>query len=212
MSYILPNLPYTYDEFEPYFDKKTMEIHYTKHHQTYINNINTAFKQLPEFASFNINTLVQQLHKIPADLHTFVRNNAGGHLNHNLFWKGLKKNTVLNGALKTAIEHNFSNFDTFKDLFEKAATTLFGSGWIWLVMKNVSTLSILSTKNQDNPMMGEIISGVSGYPIIGLDMWEHAYYLKYQNRRHDYIKAFWSVVNWDEAEKRFSVKKNNYFI
>ncbi|MDE9495131.1 superoxide dismutase [Mn] [Xenorhabdus bovienii] len=206
MSYSLPALPYSYDALEPHFDKQTMEIHYTKHHQTYVTNTNTALEAFPELAKLPIDDLIQQLDKIPADKRTFIRNNAGGHSNHSLFWKGLKLGTVLSGALKVSIERDFGSVDSFKEKFEQAAATRFGSGWAWLVLKEDGKLAVVSTANQDSPLMGEEIAGASGYPIMGLDVWEHAYYLKYQNRRPDYIKAFWHVVNWDEATKRYEEK------
>ncbi|EQB99331.1 superoxide dismutase [Mn] [Photorhabdus temperata] len=206
MSYSLPSLPYSYDALEPHFDKQTMEIHHTKHHQTYINNANGALEAFPELAKLDVDDLIQQLDKIPADKRTFVRNNAGGHANHSLFWKGLKLGTTLQGPLKEAIERDFGSVDSFKEKFEQAAATRFGSGWAWLVLKDDGKLAVVSTANQDSPLMGEAISGASGYPIAGLDVWEHAYYLQYQNRRPDYIKAFWNVVNWDEAAKRYQEK------
>ncbi|EPL8094809.1 superoxide dismutase [Mn] [Morganella morganii] len=206
MSYVLPALPYAYDALEPHFDKMTMEIHHTKHHQTYVNNTNTALEAFPEMANLDIDDLIAQLGKFPADKRTFIRNNAGGHSNHSMFWKGLKTGTTLQGDLKAAIERDFGSVEAFQAEFEKAAATRFGSGWAWLVLKD-GKLAVVSTANQDSPLMGEEISGTSGYPIIGLDVWEHAYYLKFQNRRPDYIKAFWSVVNWDEAAARFASAK-----
>ncbi|EJD6112613.1 superoxide dismutase [Mn] [Morganella morganii] len=206
MSYVLPALPYAYDALEPHFDKMTMEIHHTKHHQTYVNNTNTALEAFPEMANLDIDDLIAQLDKFPADKRTFIRNNAGGHSNHSVFWKGLKTGTTLQGDLKAAIERDFGSVEAFQAEFEKAAATRFGSGWAWLVLKD-GKLAVVSTANQDSPLMGEAISGTSGYPIIGLDVWEHAYYLKFQNRRPDYIKAFWSVVNWDEAAARFASAK-----
>lgn len=206
MSYVLPALPYAYDALEPHFDKMTMEIHHTKHHQTYVNNTNTALEAFPEMANLDIDDLIAQLDKFPADKRTFIRNNAGGHSNHSMFWKGLKTGTTLQGDLKAAIERDFGSVEAFQAEFEKAAATRFGSGWAWLVLKD-GKLAVVSTANQDSPLMGEAISGTSGYPIIGLDVWEHAYYLKFQNRRPDYIKAFWSVVNWDEAAVRFASAK-----
>ncbi|HHN8482666.1 TPA: superoxide dismutase [Mn] [Morganella morganii] len=206
MSYVLPALPYAYDALEPHFDKMTMEIHHTKHHQTYVNNTNTALEAFPEMANLDIDDLIAQLDKFPADKRTFIRNNAGGHSNHSMFWKGLKTGTTLQGDLKAAIERDFGSVEAFQAEFEKAAATRFGSGWAWLVLKD-GKLAVVSTANQDNPLMGEAISGTSGYPIIGLDVWEHAYYLKFQNRRPDYIKAFWSVVNWDEAAARLAFAK-----
>ncbi|MDC9581513.1 superoxide dismutase [Mn] [Xenorhabdus sp. PR6a] len=206
MSYSLPSLPYSYDALEPHFDKQTMEIHHTKHHQTYVTNTNNALEAFPELSKLDIDDLIKQLDKIPADKRTFVRNNAGGHSNHSLFWKGLKLGTVLDGALKAAIERDFGSVDSFKEKFEQAAATRFGSGWAWLVLKEDGKLAVVSTANQDSPLMGEEVAGASGYPIVGLDVWEHAYYLKYQNRRPDYIKAFWHVVNWDEAARRYEEK------
>ncbi|PHM33190.1 superoxide dismutase [Mn] [Xenorhabdus innexi] len=206
MSHSLPSLPYSYDALEPHFDEQTMIIHHTKHHQAYVANTNSALEAFPELAELDIDDLVQQLDIIPADKRTFIRNNAGGHSNHSMFWKGLKLNTVLSGVLKAAIERDFGSVDAFKTKFEQAAATRFGSGWAWLVLKADGKLDVVSTANQDSPLMGEDISGTSGYPILGLDVWEHAYYLKYQNRRPDYIKAFWHVVNWDEAAKRYEEK------
>ncbi|AGP42465.1 superoxide dismutase [Serratia plymuthica S13] len=206
MSYSLPSLPYAYDALEPHFDKQTMEIHHTKHHQTYVNNANTVLEAYPELASLSVEALIQDLDKVPADKRTFMRNNAGGHANHSLFWKGLKIGTTLGGDLKAAIERDFGSVEKFQEEFEKAAATRFGSGWAWLVLKG-DKLAVVSTANQDSPLMGEAVAGASGFPILGLDVWEHAYYLKYQNKRPDYIKAFWNVVNWDEAAARFAAKK-----
>lgn len=203
MSYTLPPLPYAYDALEPHFDKQTMEIHHSKHHQTYINNANAALENLPEFASLGAEELISKIDQLPADKKTVLRNNAGGHANHSLFWKGLKPGTTLQGKLKAAIERDFTSVEEFKNLFEKAAAGRFGSGWAWLVVQN-GKLAVTSTANQDNPLMGDTLAGTSGYPVIGLDVWEHAYYLKYQNRRPDYIKAYWNVVNWDEAAARFA--------
>ncbi len=206
MSYSLPSLPYAYDALEPHFDKQTMEIHHTKHHQTYVNNANTVLEAYPELAKYSVEDLIQDLDKVPADKRTFMRNNAGGHANHSLFWKGLKIGTTLGGSLKAAIERDFGSVEKFQEEFEKAAATRFGSGWAWLVLKG-DKLAVVSTANQDSPLMGEAVAGASGFPIVGLDVWEHAYYLKYQNKRPDYIKAFWNVVNWDEAAARFAAKK-----
>ncbi|WP_241649860.1 superoxide dismutase [Mn] [Rosenbergiella collisarenosi] len=202
MSYSLPSLPYAYDALEPHFDKETMEIHHTKHHQTYVNNANAALEGT-SFADLPVEELITQLDKVPADKKVVLRNNAGGHANHSFFWKGLKTGTTLQGDLKAAIEKDFGSVEKFQEEFEKAAATRFGSGWAWLVKKG-DKLAVVSTANQDSPLMGEAISGASGTPIVGLDVWEHAYYLKYQNKRPDYIKAFWNVVNWDEAAARFA--------
>ncbi|ACT04949.1 Superoxide dismutase [Dickeya chrysanthemi Ech1591] len=207
MSYSLPSLPYAYDALEPHFDARTMEIHHSKHHQAYVNNANAALESLPEFAGLSAEELITKLDQLPADKKGPLRNNAGGHANHSLFWKGLKLGTTLEGELKAAIERDFGSIDEFKTKFEQAAATRFGSGWAWLVLKDDGKLAVVSTANQDSPLMGEAISGASGYPIIALDVWEHAYYLQYQNRRPDYIKAFWFVVNWDEAAKRFAEAK-----
>ena len=207
MSYTLPKLPYSYDALEPYFDKQTMEIHHSKHHQAYVNNANAALENLSDdLKKLTAEELIAQLDKVPAEKRTALRNNAGGHANHSLFWTILKTGTTLKGELKQAIERDFGSVDAFKQLFEQAAATRFGSGWAWLVLKG-DKLAVVSTANQDSPLMGEAVTGVSGYPIVGLDVWEHAYYLKYQNRRPDYINAFWDVVNWDEAEKRFLAAK-----
>lgn len=205
MTYTLPKLPYDYNALEPYFDEKTMKIHHTKHHQTYIDNVNAALLNT-RFQNMSIDDLIKKLNQIPEDKKNIVRNNLGGHLNHSIFWQGLKKGTVLKDKLKYAIEENFSSIEHFQKEFEKKAIARFGSGWIWLVKKE-NNLEIVSTANQDNPLMGEKIAGVFGFPIIGLDVWEHAYYLKYYNKRIDYIKAFWFVINWDEAEKRFLMQK-----
>ncbi|MEC4635725.1 superoxide dismutase [Mn] [Escherichia coli] len=205
MAYTLPKLSYAYDALEPHIDAATMEIHHTKHHQTYINNVNAALEGT-EFADLPVDELITKLDQLPADKKGPLRNNAGGHANHSLFWKGLKIGTTLQGDLKAAIEKDFGSFEKFQEEFEKAAATRFGSGWAWLVKKG-DKLAVVSTANQDNPLMGEAVAGVSGFPIIGLDVWEHAYYLKYQNKRPDYIKAFWNVVNWDEAAARFASAK-----
>ncbi|CAJ0990702.1 superoxide dismutase [Mn] [Pantoea sp. Nvir] len=205
MSYLLPSLPYAYNALEPYFDKQTMEIHYNRHHQTYVNNANIALEGT-RFADMSVEDLVTKLDQVPSDKKTVLRNNAGGHINHSLFWKSLKIGTMLQGDLKAAIEKDFGSIKKFQEEFEKTAASHFGSGWTWLVKKG-EKLAVVSTTNQDNPLMGEVISGTSGYPIFGLDVWEHAYYLKYQNRRLDYISAFWNVVNWDEAAVRFAFTK-----
>ncbi|KAF2486569.1 manganese superoxide dismutase [Neohortaea acidophila] len=205
MAYTLPSLGYSYDALEPDFDARTMEIHHSRHHQTYVNNLNAALKD-HELSSLSIDDLVTQLDKVPADKKVAVRNQGGGHANHSFFWKNLKHGTTLSGDLETAIKTAFGSVDAFKAEFEKAATSVFGSGWAWLVLQN-GQLKVVKTSNQDSPLMGEAISGASGYPIIGLDVWEHAYYLKYQNKRPDYIKAFWNVVNWDYASERFSQAK-----
>ncbi|MDO4223426.1 MAG: superoxide dismutase [Mn] [Acinetobacter sp.] len=203
MAYTLPELGYAYDALEPHFDAQTMEIHHSKHHQAYVNNANGALEALPELANLTAEELIADLDKVPADKRTLLRNNAGGHANHTLFWQILKTGTTLQGELKAAIERDFGSVENFQAEFEKAAATRFGSGWAWLVLDE-GKLKVVSTANQDSPLMGEAVAGCKGFPIVGLDVWEHAYYLKFQNRRPDYIKAFWTVVNWDEAAKRFA--------
>ena len=202
MAYQLPALPYAYDALEPHFDTQTMEIHHSKHHQAYVNNANAVLANLPEWEKLSAEELIARLAELPENVRTPLRNNAGGHANHSLFWQILKTGTTLQGKLKAAIERDFGSVETFQAEFEKAAATRFGSGWAWLVYED-GKLKVVSTANQDSPLMGQAVSGASGYPIIGLDVWEHAYYLKFQNRRPDYIKAFWQVVNWDEAARRF---------
>ncbi len=207
MTYTLPELGYAYDALEPHFDAQTMEIHHSKHHQAYINNANAVLENSPELAKLADQNcpgsfLKNHLSSVPADKFTALRNNIGGHVNHSLFWKSLKKGTTLQGALKAAIERDFGSVEAFKAEFEKAAATRFGSGWAWLVL-NDGKLSVVSTANQDNPLMGKEIAGCEGFPLLGLDVWEHAYYLKFQNRRPDYIKEFWNVVNWDFVNERF---------
>ncbi len=207
MTYTLPELGYAYDALEPHFDAQTMEIHHSKHHQAYINNANAVLENSPELAKLADQNcpgsfLKNHLSSVPADKFTALRNNIGGHVNHSLFWKSLKKGTTLQGALKAAIERDFGSVEAFKAEFEKSAATRFGSGWAWLVL-NDGKLSVVSTANQDNPLMGKEIAGCEGFPLLGLDVWEHAYYLKFQNRRPDYIKEFWNVVNWDFVNERF---------
>jgi len=200
MSYVLPPLPYAYNALEPFFDEQTMRIHHTKHHQNYINNANSILENTT-FSSLSIDELMSIFNEIVLENKNSLRNNAGGHINHSFFWKSLKVGTVLTNDLKIEIEKQFDTFDNFKQKFESVALNHFGSGWVWLVNQN-GILSIVSTINQDNPLMGKLISNTYGDPIIGLDIWEHAYYLKYQNRRLDYIKSFWNVVNWEEASNR----------
>lgn len=202
MAYQLPALPYAYDALEPHFDTQTMEIHHSKHHQAYVNNANAVLANLPEWEKLSAEELIARLVELPENVRTPLRNNAGGHANHSLFWQILKTGTTLQGKLKATIERDFGSVEAFQAEFEKAAATRFGSGWAWLVYED-GKLKVVSTANQDSPLMGQAVSGASGYPIVGLDVWEHAYYLKFQNRRPDYIKAFWQVVNWDEAARRF---------
>jgi len=201
MVYRLPQLPYEYHSLEPYFDSDTMMIHHTKHHQNYINNANAALLNT-NFSKYSVEDLITRLNDVPVEKKTILRNNCGGHVNHSFFWKILKIGTKIDSIMKKNIENNFNSMIDFKKEFEKIAVNHFGSGWIWLVKHN-SLLSIVTTINQDNPLMGENISGVSGEPILALDLWEHAYYLKYRNERINYIKSFWNVVNWDIVLKNF---------
>lgn len=207
MAYELPKLPYAYDALEPHIDAKTMEIHHTKHHQAYIDNANKALEGT-EWANLPVEELIQKLGEVPADKKNALRNNAGGHANHSLFWQVMGPNAggQPSGELLEAINSAFGSFDAFKEKFEDAAKTRFGSGWAWLVVKG-GKLEVVSTANQDNPLMGEAVAGVSGTPILGVDVWEHAYYLNYQNKRPDYLKAFWNVVNWQEVSKRYAAAK-----
>lgn len=203
-KYELPPLPYAFDALEPHIDARTMEIHHDKHHATYVNNANAALEALPELQDLTPEQLIADLSRVPDDKRTALRNNAGGHVNHSLFWTvlGQGKGGEPTGDLANAINEAFGSFDAFKQKFEAAATTRFGSGWAWLVVQN-GNLAVVSTANQDNPLMGEGVAGVSGTPILGVDVWEHAYYLNYQNRRPDYLKAFWNVVDWDAVAQRY---------
>lgn len=207
MAFTLPPLPYALDAMEPHIDSKTMEIHHGKHHQAYITNLNNAIAGTP-LESKSIEELVQNLAAVPDDKRNVVRNNGGGHLNHAFFWQviGWNAGGKPSGALLADIEATFGSFDTFKEKFAAAGATRFGSGWAWLVVNN-GKLEVGSTANQDSPLMGKAVAGIEGTPILGLDVWEHAYYLKYQNRRPDYIGAFWNVVNWNEATKRYEEAK-----
>lgn len=207
MTYILPELPYAYDALEPFMDKETLHIHHDKHHQTYVNNANLAVENLSaELQALSAQALLRQLDKVPADKLNAVRNNVGGHVNHSFFWELLKSGTELKGELKDAIERDFGSVDAFKKEFEQAAATRFGSGWAWLIVKN-GKLSICSTANQESPIMGEKFAGVSGEPILTIDVWEHAYYLKFQNRRPDFISNYWNIVNWDKVSELFVAAK-----
>jgi superoxide dismutase, Fe-Mn family len=206
MPYTLPKLPYEYTALEPNIDARTMEVHYTKHHQTYVNNLNAALegKGQPDVP---VEQLIANIDSLPEALRTPVRNNGGGHANHSLFW------TVMSpqgggepeGALAQAIDKDLGGFDAFKEAFTKAALGRFGSGWAWLTVDKQGKLAIESTGNQDSPLMTGIASGNT--PVLGLDVWEHAYYLKYENRRPEYISAFYNVVNWPEVAKRFEAAK-----
>ncbi|MBM7701515.1 superoxide dismutase SodA [Metabacillus iocasae] len=202
MAYELPQLPYAYDALEPHIDKETMNIHHTKHHNTYVTNLNAAVEGKADLAGKSVEELIADLDALPEDIRTAVRNNGGGHANHSLFWTILCPNGggEPTGELAEAINSKFESYDNFKAEFTKAATTRFGSGWAWLIVNN-GELEITSTANQDSPLM----EGKT--PILGLDVWEHAYYLNYQNRRPDYISAFFNVVKWDEVAKLYSEAK-----
>jgi len=199
MAFTLPPLPYDFAALEPHIDAKTMEIHHGKHHQTYVNNLNAAIEKAPELASKSIDDLMRNVNKLPEAVRTAVRNNGGGHWNHSMFWQIMapKAGGEPGGNLGKAIISAFGDFAKFREQFSAAGVGRFGSGWAWLI-NNAGKLSITSTPNQDNPLM----EGQKA--VMGLDVWEHAYYLKYQNRRPDYITAWWNVVNWKEVEKRFS--------
>ena len=202
MAYSLPSLPYAYDALEPHVDKMTMEIHHTKHHQAYINNVNKALEGHPDLANKPIDDLMRGLSSVPEAIRTAVRNNGGGHSNHTLFWTIMGPNAggAPGGELAAAINGTFGSLDNFKTQFANAGATRFGSGWAWLC-HDKGKLALESTANQDTPLS-------EGHtPILGLDVWEHAYYLKYQNRRPDYIAAWWNVVNWNEVAKRFAASK-----
>lgn len=206
MPHSLPALEYAYDALEPHIDARTMEIHHSKHHQAYVTNLNNAIASHPELESKSLCELVRDLAAIPAEIRTVVRNNGGGHANHGFFWKVIAPGgaKVPFGELAAAIDKAFGSVDAFKEVFAKAALQRFGSGWVWLVRKADDSLVVCSTANQDCPCMGDAVAGCSGKSILGLDVWEHAYYLNYQNRRPDYIAAFWNVVNWDVVAANFA--------
>jgi len=205
MAHQLPALPYAYNALEPHIDAQTMEIHHSKHHNTYVTNLNKALESAPELANKSVEELISDLGSVPESIRTAVRNNGGGHANHSLFWTILSPNGggQPSGALAQAIDSELGGFEKFKEAFSNAAATRFGSGWAWLAVGKDGKLKVYSLPNQDSPLME------GDTPILGLDVWEHAYYLKYQNRRPEYIAAFWNVVNWPEVEKRYeaAVKK-----
>jgi Fe-Mn family superoxide dismutase len=202
-EYTLPQLPYDYGALEPHIDAKTMEIHHTKHHQAYITNANNALKDHPSLQAKPVEQLLAQLDSVPEAIRTTVRNNAGGHANHSLFWQIMKPGGGGDptGALAQAITAELGGFAAFKDAFAKAAAGRFGSGWAWLVLGKGGKLAVSSTPNQDSPIMDGLT------PLMGIDVWEHAYYLKYQNRRPDYVAAWWNTLNWDEIGRRYSQGK-----
>ena len=196
----LPKLEYSYSDLEPYIDSRTMEIHYSKHHAAYINNLNSALETLKDIKTRSIEEILTKLDAVPEELRTAVKNNGGGHYNHCMFWTTLSKKGggKPSGSLEDAIEKEFDGFDGFKDTFTKVATGRFGSGWAWLFVNKEGSLRVSSTPNQDNPLME------GNKPILGLDVWEHAYYLKYQNKRVDYISNWWDIINWTKVEENYS--------
>ena len=203
MAFTLPPLPYGYDALEPNIDARTMEIHHTKHHQGYVNNLNAAIEKAPELQNKSLEELLKNLSAVPEKVRTAVRNNAGGHWNHSMFWLIMAPNAggEPTGELADALKKSFGDFSKFKEQFNAAASGRFGSGWAWLVSDRQGSLSIESTPNHDNPLME------GRHPIMGVDVWEHAYYLKYQNRRADYLSSWWNTVNWPEVTKRYGERK-----
>jgi len=205
MAYTLPLLPYAANALEPHIDARTMEIHHGKHHQAYITNLNNALASANVTGPDDVNALIADLSKVPDSIRGAVRNNGGGHANHSFFWTVLGgKGGAPTGALGDAITATFGSFDKLMEDFAKAGATRFGSGWAWLYVTADKKLAVGSTANQDSPLMGQAVAGIAGTPILGLDVWEHAYYLNYQNRRPDYIAAFWNVVNWDAVAANFA--------
>jgi Fe-Mn family superoxide dismutase len=203
MAFEVPPLPYDYNALEPYIDTQTMQLHHDKHHAAYVNNLNAALQNAPQFAALPIEQLIQRLNEVPDTIRTAVRNNGGGHLNHSMFWQIMTPNGggQPSGELGNAINSTFGSFDQFKAAFNDAGVKRFGSGWAWLILDKNGSLQVVSTANQDSPLTD------GSFPIMGNDVWEHAYYLKYQNRRPDYLNAWWNVVNWSEIEKRYQQAK-----
>jgi len=204
--YFLPPLPYSYDHLEPYIDKLTMEIHHQKHHQGYINNLNKAMEEYPDLQNLDLENIIKNLENIPENIRLTVRNNGGGHLNHTFFWEILQHSEFQKpeGDLLKKIIEDFGSFENFKNEFSETANKHFGSGWAWLVLTKEKKLKIYSLPNQDNPLMLKEI------PIMGLDIWEHAYYLKYQNRRTEYVENFWNIINWRKVEENFQKAYLNF--
>ena len=203
MAFELPPLPYGYDALEPTIDKETMTLHHDKHHAAYVNNLNTAVEGT-NFANMSIDELVRNINMVPNDKRMAVRNYGGGHYNHSMFWHIMKPGDggAPTGEIAQAINDAFGSFDALKDAFNKAGAGRFGSGWAWVIVGSDGKLAVTSTPNQDNPLMSGIVE-TTGYPVFGNDVWEHAYYLKYNNRRPDYLAAWWDVINWDEVNKRY---------
>ena len=200
MAYELPPLPYDYNALEPYIDEETMHLHHDKHHQAYVNNLNAALQGQSQFENMSVDDLMRQINNVPESIRTAVRNNGGGHANHSMYWQIMKPNGggEPTGDLASAINSAFGSFDQFKAAFNDAGAKRFGSGWAWLVIGADGKLAVTSTANQDSPLID------GQYPVMGNDVWEHAYYLKYQNRRPEYLAAWWNVVNWDEIGKRYA--------
>ena len=206
MAHTLPELGYAFNALEPHIDALTMEIHHDRHHQAYITNLNNAIAGKADLEAKSALDLISDLSAVPEEIRGAVRNNGGGHVNHSFFWKVIAPGGAKapSGALAAAIDAAFGSFDAFKEAFAKAGATRFGSGWAWLCKKSDGTVGVCSTANQDNPLMGEAFGGCGSTPLLGLDVWEHAYYLNYQNKRPAYIDAFWNIVNWDEVAKNFA--------
>jgi Fe-Mn family superoxide dismutase len=203
MAFELSPLPYNYDALEPYIDTQTMQLHHDMHHQTYVNNLNTAVGKYSDLQSKSPEDLVRELNSVPEDIRTVVRNNGGGHVNHTMFWQIMAPNAggEPTGAIANVISENFGDFETFKQRFNDAGAKQFGSGWVWLIRNSDGKYEITSSPNQDSPITG------GNFPIMGNDVWEHAYYLKYQNKRPEYLKQWWNVVNWNEINKRLEMAK-----
>jgi superoxide dismutase, Fe-Mn family len=199
MAFELPSLPYDYNALEPYIDTQTMQIHHDKHHQAYVTNLNNALQGQDQLSTMSVDDLLRNISQVPESIRTAVRNNAGGHSNHSMFWTIMKPGGggEPTGNLASAIQQAFGSFDAFKTAFNDAGTKRFGSGWAWLVLDSSGKLQVISTANQDSPLMDGL------YPVMGNDVWEHAYYLKYQNRRPEYLNAWWNVINWDEVARRY---------
>jgi len=206
MAYELPPLPYDYSALEPTIDTQTMQVHHDKHHAAYVNNLNAALQSNSQLASLSIDDLVSRLSEVPDNIRTAVRNNGGGHANHSMFWQIMKPNGggQPSGDLASAIQQAFGSLDQFKAAFNDAGVKRFGSGWTWLVLDKSGKLQVVSTANQDSPLTDGL------YPVMGNDVWEHAYYLKYQNRRPDYLAAWWNVVNWDEISRRYEKGRSGH--
>ncbi|MBU1201602.1 MAG: superoxide dismutase [Nanoarchaeota archaeon] len=202
-KYELEQLPYSYNALEPYIDEQTMKIHHDKHHQAYVDKLNAALEKHPDLQNKTVIELLKDLNKVPQDIRTAVKNHGGGTWNHTFFWKVLKKDVKISGEIAKAIDKKFGSFEKFKEEFGKAAAEQFGSGWAWLVVNKEGKLEIMSTSNQNSPL------SIGKKPILAIDVWEHAYYLRYQNRRAEYITAFWNVVNWQQVEKNYLATLKN---